>query len=340
MRILISSHLFAPSIGGIEQVSAVLAEEFAACGHAVRVLTQTPAQSEPAAAYDVWRQPDAGRLLAAVRGCDVYLQNNISLATLWPAWLWRRPVVIAHQTWLTQPDGSVGWRERAKHFCTRRARANIAISGAVAAALPGRSVVVPNPYREDVFFADPAVVRERELIFTGRLVGDKGADVLLDALAILHARGVAPRLTIVGGGPDEPVLRARVAGAPWGGRVRFAGVLTGAALRREYAAHEILVVPSRWPEPFGIVALEGAACGCVVVGSQGGGLPEAIGPAGELFPNGDAAALAEVLARLLADPARRRALRTEAPAHLARHRRRAVAERYLEILRGAAGRSS
>lgn len=340
MRILISSHLFAPSIGGIEQVSAVLAEEFAACGHAVRVLTQTPAESEPATAYEVCRRPNTSRLLAAVRWCDVYLQNNISLSTLWPAWLWRRPVVIAHQTWLTQPDGSTGWRERTKRFCTRRARANIAISGAVAAALPGRSVVVPNPYREDVFFADPAVVRERELIFTGRLVGDKGADVLLDALAILHARGVAPRLTMVGGGPDEPVLRARVTGASWGGRVRFAGVLTGAALRREYAAHEILVVPSRWPEPFGIVALEGAACGCVVVGSQGGGLPEAIGPTGELFPNGDAMALADVLARLLADPARRRALRAEAPAHLVRHRRRAVAEHYLEILRSAVERSS
>ena len=337
MRILISSHLFAPSIGGTEQVSAMLAEEFAARGHAVRVLTQTPAQSEPAAPYEVWRRPDAGRLLAAVRWGDVYLQNNISLATLWPAWWWRRPVVIAHQTWLTQPDGGAGWREGLKRFCTRHARANIAISGAIAAALPTRSAVVPNPYREDVFFADPAVARERELIFAGRLVADKGADVLLDALAILHARGVAPRLTIVGGGPDEPALRARVAGAPWGGGVRFAGVLTGAALRREYAAHEILVVPSRWPEPFGIVALEGAACGCVVVGSRGGGLPEAIGPAGELFPNGDATALADVLGRLLAEPSRRCALRAGAPAHLARHHRGAVAEHYLEILRAAAG---
>ena len=55
-------------------------------------------------------------------------------------------------------------------------------------------------------------------------------------------------------------------------QVEFTGVLQGETLVRTLNAHRIMVVPSRTPEPFGVVALEGIACGCVVVGSEGGGL--------------------------------------------------------------------
>jgi glycosyltransferase involved in cell wall biosynthesis len=94
--------------------------------------------------------------------------------------------------------------------------------------------------------------------------------------------------------------------------------------------HRILVVPSRWPEPFGIVALEAIACGCVVVGSAGGGLSEAIGPCGLTFPNGDGAALAHVLRELLGNPERVAELGTGGASHLARFSPSAVAKRYLE----------
>jgi glycogen(starch) synthase len=92
------------------------------------------------------------------------------------------------------------------------------------------------------------------------------------------------------------------------------------------------LVPSVWHEPFGIVALEGIACGCAVVGTAGGGLPDAIGPCGVTVPNGDAAALAEAIAALLDDPDRIAAYRAAAPAHLARHRPRRVAEEYLRVM--------
>ena len=86
-----------------------------------------------------------------------------------------------------------------------------------------------------------------------------------------------------------------------------------------------------WQEPFGIVALEAIGCGCVVVGSAGGGLPEAIGPCGVTFPNHDAAALARRLAELLESGEKIAALRAAAPAHLDRHRRSVVAARYLQV---------
>ncbi|HVU25302.1 MAG TPA: glycosyltransferase family 4 protein [Opitutus sp.] len=339
MRILIASHRFAPSIGGIEQVSATLAETFAELGHEVCVVTQTGAPDTGGTSpYPVWRRPGPGRLLALTRRCDVYFQNNISLATLWPAWLLGRPVVVTYQTWVTQPDGSEGWREKMKVWCARRTRENIAISRAIAASLLAPSRVIPNPYRDDSFFADATVPRTRELVFVGRLVSDKGVDLLIDALSRLHTCRLTPALTIVGSGPEEAALREQATRAGVAGAVRFLGPLTGTRLRQELNAHEIMVVPSRRAEPFGVVALEGAACGCVVVGSAAGGLPDAIGPAGEVFPQGDVAALSEVLERLLGEPDRRAALRAQAAAHLDRHRRRPIASAYLEVFRRSLGK--
>ena len=97
--------------------------------------------------------------------------------------------------------------------------------------------------------------------------------------------------------------------------------------------HKILVIPSRYDEPFGVVALEGIACGCVAVGSVGGGLPEAIGPCGLTFPNGDAAALAQALEQLLRQPNEQRRLVANAPQHLAKFHPATIAEAYLALFR-------
>lgn len=339
MRILITSHLFSPSVGGIEQVGAMLAEEFSALGHEVCVATRTPAGPGLAVPYRVVRRPGPIRLVALARRADVVLQNNISLATLWPALLFGTPAVVAYQTWVAQPGGRIGWRERAKRLCMRAVRRNVAASRALAHSLPVACDVLPNPYRDDVYHIEPEAVRDRDLVMVGRLVSDKGVDCLLEALELLRDRGIAPSLTIVGGGPEEGALREQAARAGFGAQVVFAGAITGSELCRLLNRHRILVAPSLTPEPFGIVALEGAACGCVVVGSDQGGLPEAIGPCGATFPNGDAPALADLLGRLLGDPELRGRLCAAAPPHLAKHRRRAVAEAYLGVLERAARRT-
>ena len=96
-----------------------------------------------------------------------------------------------------------------------------------------------------------------------------------------------------------------------------------------------MVVPSLWDEPFGIVALEGIACGCVVVGSSGGGLKDAIGECGVTFPNGDVAALTEALANLLTNPEQLDSYRQKAQSHLARHQPTEVAKAYLKVFEEA-----
>jgi glycogen synthase len=79
------------------------------------------------------------------------------------------------------------------------------------------------------------------------------------------------------------------------------------------------------------VALEGAASGCVVLGSEGGGLPEAIGPTGLTFRRNDATDLAEKLTHLLQHPQEWPRYREAAPAHLDLHQPTGAARRYLEV---------
>ncbi|MEY2495551.1 MAG: hypothetical protein QOJ45_2043 [Verrucomicrobiota bacterium] len=329
VKILLGSHHFFPGTGGIETVSDLLAREFAALGHEVRVITQT--EGGGAFPFPVIRRPGVFELLRQVRWCDVFLQNNISLRTLWPLLFVRRPLYITHQTWITNPDGSVGWQHRLKRFVLRFAK-SIAVSGAIAEQLPVPSVRVGNPYNDEVFTNIRSLARAKELIFVGRLVSDKGVDLLFEALASLDSK---PRLTIAGDGPDRARLEKQTRDLKLNAQVDFIGNQTSSELAKILNEHQILVVPSRWREPFGIVALEGIACGCVVVGSADGGLREAIGPCGLTFPNNDSRALASVLAELLSDPAQSEALRHGAASHLAGFTRRQVASIYLDIMRSA-----
>jgi glycosyltransferase involved in cell wall biosynthesis len=220
-----------------------------------------------------------------------------------------------------------------RRFAFRRAT-NVAISPAIADDLGVPASIIPNPYDERIFRRIPEVERTCDLVFVGRLVSDKGADVLLRALAELAGRGRVYHLTIVGDGPERSRLEdlARESGIVE--QVNFAGVRRDEELARILNAHRIIVVPSRLPEPFGIVAIEGIACGCVAIGSERGGLADAIGPCGVTVPNGDSAALACVIERLAHSPGDLERLRTGAGEHLARHTAGAVADAYLAIFAG------
>ena len=330
LNILLSSHGFSPDIGGIETISALLAREFIRAGHAVRVLTQTAADDGRAWPFQVVRCPSPRELLRHTAWCDVFFQNNISLQTVWAAFLLRKPWVVAHQTWLTATDGRATWQTHVKRLLLRFAT-NIAISEAVARHIGAKAVQIGNPYDPETFMLLPGCVRDRSLVFLGRLVSDKGADVLLRALGLLRERNLTPSLTVIGSGPEDAALRALSAELGLDAQVNFAGPLAGAPLAAMLNRHRILLVPSRWAEPFGVVALEGIACGCVVIGSEQGGLPSAIGPCGCTVPNGDAPALAAAIERVLGDGQLQAQYRAGAAEHLARHTVPSVAAAYLAV---------
>jgi glycogen synthase len=340
MRVLLYSPAFLPQVGGLEINVANLAAGILRQGHEVAVVTTTPGgDADGALPFPVVRRPPPGELLRWVRWCDVFFQKNVSLRGLWPLLFVRRPWVVSHHSWYRRPDGRIAWQDRLKRFLLRFAAASIAVSRALADDLATPSAVIPNPYRDDLFRRLPGIERTEELAFVGRLVSDKGVDVLLDALALLGREGLRPRLTVIGDGPEAPLLHKQAARLGVAGQVDFLGTRTGEALVTLLNRHRILVIPSRYDEPFGIVALEGIACGCVVAGSEGGGLKDAIGPCGRTFRNGDAEDLARVLKDLLCRPETHPEMLRHAAEHLARHSTEGAARAYLAELGKALGRS-
>jgi glycosyltransferase involved in cell wall biosynthesis len=254
---------------------------------------------------------------------------NVTLRALWPLIFHRRPVVFVHNGYYRRSNGRLGARDRLKYWVARFAT-NIACSEAVARDLPTGCVVVPSPYDSTVFTITHSGKRPGDLLFVGRLVTEKGADLLLASLVELKLRGLEPKLTIVGSGPEEPALRRFCEEHALTERVAFCGTVCGDELATLMNRHHIMVVPSR-NEGLGIVALEGIACGCLVIGSDAGGLPEAVGDCGFIFRSDDVGSLTDALSKALtgsdvesADA--KRAL------HLGRFSPRAFETRYLEVV--------
>ena len=334
MRILISSHFFHPSIGGIEHVGLVLANEFSLAGHEVRVVTTTRESDNEIFPFKVIRRPSIPQLVELVRWSEVFVHNNISLRTWWPLLLARRPWVIAHHTWIARTDSSLGLRDRLKHWLTRFAT-NIAVSRSIARQLTVPSVIIDNPYRDDLFQRDRFAKRENDLIFVGRLVRDKGVDILLCALSLLRDRNVRPKLTIVGQGPELRELQRAVEKLCLTGQMTFLGARTGKALVQVLNCHRVIVVPSRWQEPFGLVALEGIACGCRAIVANSGGLPEAAGPQAVVFEHERTVALAAAIEHTLNEDFDWENYWRLTEEHLRPYQAKEVANRYLQVLTNA-----
>lgn len=336
MKILIYSPLFYPSVGGIETVVSTLAHEFVHLGHEVKLISLTPATNSKIFPFEVIRKPNPQTFLKLIRWCEVYFQPTISLKGIWPLAISPKPWIVSHNNWYTRPDGSLGWQDYLKQFSLRFAT-GISVSQAIANHVSTPSTVIPNPYREEIFYEIPEITRDKELVFLGRLVSDKGVDLLLKALANLKVLGLTPKLTIIGTGSEELSLRQQAKQLEIAPQVDFVGVKVEKELVELLNAHKIMVIPSRWQEPFGIVALEGIACGCVVIGSEQGGLKDAIGPCGITFPNGDVEALTQILLNLLSHMDGLSIYREEAESHLSRHKKTSVAKAYLEVFERAIG---
>lgn len=304
-------------------------------GHEVVVLTRSPSDSEDKFPYKVVREPSAIQLWKLVRWSDVVFHNNICASMAWPLALVKRPWVIAHHTWITGTDGSIGFRERFKRKLVGRAR-QIADSKALAEDLGGNAVVVGGCYDDQLFRVVPEVDRDRDLVFVGRLVSDKGADLLIDAIHRLKDQGKKLSLTVIGGGDELENLQSQSRKLGIKDQITFKGTVVGEDLVREINRHRLMVVPSRWKEPFGIVALLGVACGCAVVGSEGGGLIDAIGPCGLTFQNDNLDELVAAIDKLISSPDLRQQLQNLAPSHLSNFTEESVASKYLEVLKEAA----
>lgn len=130
----------------------------------------------------------------------------------------------------------------------------------------------------------------------------KGQDVLIDAMTLLWERGAAIRLSIIGEGRLQASLRSRAAASPAAGDIDFLGAVPHAGVRAKLDASDVFVLPSLGSEGLPRALIEAMARGLPCVASAVGGVLELLEPARLVRP-GDARALADRLAALLADPA-------------------------------------
>lgn len=265
--------------------------------------------------------PQLGRRLRAFRPDLVHIDEEpYNLATLHALWLAKR--AGAHALWFTWQNLK---RDYPLPFQLIEAytlnRTDYAIAGSEGAAqvwrekgYTGRMAVIPQFGVDPDLFAPSEVGRLGRLsarrdaargftiAYVGRLVPEKGVDVLLEALAELP--GVW-RLRVVGQGPEEERLKAQVRLLGLSHRVSFEGWLPSVRMPAFYRELDALVLPSRsrpnWVEQFGRVLIEAMACAVPVIGSDCGEIPHVIGNAGLVFPEGDPAALRATLTRLTRD---------------------------------------
>jgi glycogen synthase len=169
-------------------------------------------------------------------------------------------------------------------------------------------VIHPASFHEDLFRGvSRAPATAPSVLFVGRLTSEKAPDTACRAVALLRDRhGMDARLTLAGPGgrSDRRLLDRLLRELAITDRVEVRGPLPPEQIADLLATAHVLVVPSRWQEPFGLVCLEAALAHTPVVASMSGGMPEMLRPEEEalFFPIDDAAACAGALARVIEDP--------------------------------------
>ncbi|HEY8159666.1 MAG TPA: glycosyltransferase family 4 protein [Methylobacter sp.] len=161
---------------------------------------------------------------------------------------------------------------------------------------------------------------KKYLLYVGRLTPIKGVHILVEAFNAIHHRMPDVRLIITG--PSFFGRTAKTAyeqelvslAEPVSDAVIFTGFLPHEKLKYLYSAAYIVVFPSVWPEPFGLVMLEAMASGSCLVASAVGGIPEVVenGINGVLVKPADAGALAHAVCNALSEPELMRRMETAA----------------------------
>lgn len=139
--------------------------------------------------------------------------------------------------------------------------------------------------------------------YVGRLVGEKGLDDMIAALALLPE---SMRLHVVGAGAHAEALKAHAAQRGVAHRITWQAPVSSNQVADVMRTFDALVLPSRttanWKEQFGRVIIEAMACGVPVVGSDSGEIPHVIGDGGRVFAEQDPQALAQTLLELSSAP--------------------------------------
>ena len=340
MKILIYSYVFLPSLGGIEIVSATLAEHLVKLGHTVTVVTETANSQADNFPYQVVRKPTVMQRIRLIRSHDLVHANGASMALFFYAKFYGKPFIWTHGGYQLSCIDGLGWVDGheapltpwaslifhykksglkfaivqafklyLRRFAGQFANANVAITKWVAMRQPlANQVVIYNPFPLKQFFEISRTVQKNyDFIYVGRLVSEKGVPDLIKAFAAIKkiSTNNHSKLALVGDGNWRERLETLAKDLRVENDITFFGKKTGKDLHDIIAQANIAVVPSVWEEPMGGVALELMAAGKNIIVTRNGGLYECAGEAALVYENGNSNQLAECMLQLLKNPALR-----------------------------------
>lgn len=335
MNILVFTTAFYPSIGGLENQTIYLLDEFVKAGHNIRVITfqstlsakfKNNSKHPP---FSTYYNPNFIKVVLLFLWSDVFYMPNFSLKGTWllPFMPFKKWVISHNDLYLSNTKS---FKTKLKLLCIKLASRNIAVSKCVAGYLNTDSKIIYNCYDNDVFKRYNDEIRQYEFVFLGRLVSQKGCTILIDACRHLQAEYT---LNIIGDGPEKQHLEKKVVDFGLENKINFLGILEGEELARTLNRHHCMIIPSVSEEGFGIVALEGMACGCKIIAADAGGLTEAVREFGKLFKMGSVESLHKTLQMELGEINKNDTghKSTELDNYLLGQNKQAVARQYLHL---------
>lgn len=370
MKVLIHSYNFYPMVGGIETVSETLAHHFVKMGIKCTIVTQTASEEDDTKFdFPVVRNPSFFQKLSLARNHDLIFSNGNSFPMLPFAFLAGKPFCWSHQTYELVSIDSLGWHNgkstplsplRSFLFYLKLGRlktafkgliklkvkrllavhyvkSNVAITEWVANRIQmPRQIVIYNPFPLTRFKLVNELAQEKQFdfIFLGRLVSEKGVDILLKAFALLvndHIKYQDLKLGLIGDGPFREHLDVMAKTLNIHDKVTFLGSKKGSELLMAVSKGQIAVIPSSWEEPMGGVALELMAAGRNIIVSKRGGLAELVGNAGLTFDNGSIYDLKNKMKLLLEDGELRTIHLSNAKAQIERYNESKFVNEYVKL---------
>lgn len=366
-RITFYSHRYHPSAGGVETSTTHLVNHLVARGHVVTVATTTPPGAQGYPTAPIVHAPTSRKLFRLFRQSEIIHFQGFAV---WPMIIGlasRRPIVWAHHDHDMVCPKSIAWWNGPCTYsllqCTRDlSRDHSWLAVARSQVMLGVRRLVARHRRIHHLTHSAFVTRHNHLarattigygigtpkgdrpvdedspkariLFIGRLIYEKGGDVLIRAMTDERLADVL--LTFLGDGVErEPIERlAKELGV--NSRVSFAGQVSQEIVQASLRDSQLLVVPSRWQEPFGIVAIEAMNASVPVVASNVGGLGEIVARGGLVVEADNAAALAEAISRALYDRRLRQVLIERGHRVAEEHQWATLTERYEVFYRSLA----
>ncbi len=334
LKVLILTNLYPPQVvGGYERSIADFSRLLHQRGHQVRVLTAnvpnlaTPTNPHPEITvercFQLFQGPAEGAAEGEIGmanqtalahqlqdfGPDVCLAGNIDLlgvALLHQ--LLAAGVPVAHYVMNRTPNYPV--EQTPNHSlhryitCSDWIRRNLQDLGY---SIGDAVVIYPGAAVEEFYQPQLPAHDQLRIAYASLVMPYKGADVLVEALSLLHSAGIEFTATVAGGTLQPEFVQALqefIADEGLADRVQFVGVLSRSELIQLYKTHNVLAFPSRFEEPFGISQVEAMAAGLTLVTSGTGGAGEIVHPGedGLVFESENPLALAEALSSLVANP--------------------------------------